>query len=301
MAETLRYPLKMLLDNQDYLKITCLKYEPPKIAPDFGADGNFSLNSSDNTYQSINPKSIEGTIILPIPDNLPASTSSTNWEASNFGPLAAGAAKVGEAVVAGSPLQGVDELMNQVNNVANAAQTGVGQKAVQTGFISAAIQQLLAQDQGANLLARQTGAVFNENTELLFRGVKMRGAFQFGFEMTPRSQNEGDQIKKIVRFFKQKMAAKKGASSGAAAGLFLKAPSVFKVEYMNGVKPHPYLNRFKICALTDLTFTFNGSNTYATYADGTPVHMQLGLTFQELTPIYDTDYDQTDGTIGVGY
>jgi hypothetical protein len=94
------------------------------------------------------------------------------------------------------------------------------------------------------------------------------------------------------------MSAKKGASSGAAAGLFLKAPNVFKIEYMSGAKPHPYLNRFKICALTDLSFTFNGSNTYATYADGTPVHMQLGLSFQELTPIYDTDYDKTDG---VGY
>ena len=298
MADTLRYPLKMLLDNQDYLKITCVKYKAPDINNNYGADGNFSLPSSDDTYSSINPQSIEGTIILPIPDNLPPTVNSTNWEASTFGPLEAGLAKVGEATVAGSPIQGLAEAVTQLNNLANAAQTGIGQKAVQTTLISKAIQQVLGQDQGANLLARRTGAVFNENTELLFRGVKMRGAFQFAFEMTPRSQQEGEQIKKIVRFFKKQMSAKKGASSGAAAGLFLKAPNVFKIEYMSGAKPHPYLNRFKICALTDLSFTFNGSNTYATYADGTPVHMQLGLSFQELTPIYDTDYDKTDG---VGY
>jgi hypothetical protein len=298
MADTLRYPLKMLLDNQDYLKITCVKYQAPGINDNFGTDGNFNLPSSDDTYSSINPQSIQGTIILPIPDNLPPTVNSTNWEASNFGPLAAGLAQIGEATVAGSPAQGLAEAVTQLNNLANAAQTGIGQKAVQTAFISKAIQQVLGQDQGANLLARRTGAVFNENTELLFRGVKMRGAFQFAFEMTPRSQQEGEQIKKIVRFFKKQMSAKKGASSGAAAGLFLKAPNVFKIEYMSGAKAHPYLNRFKICALTDLSFTFNGSNTYATYADGTPVHMQLGLSFQELTPIYDTDYDKTDG---VGY
>lgn len=301
MAETLRYPLKMLLDNQDYLKITCLKYEPPGISPDFGSDGNFNLPSSDDTYRTINPQSIQGTIILPIPDNLPASTNSANWEASNFGPLAAGTARVGETTIQSGPIEGVKQLFTELDKVGKASQTAVGQKATQSFFISQAIQQLLGQDQGVNLLGRQTGAVFNENTELLFRGLKMRGAFQFAFDMTPRSQNEGEQIKKIVRFFKKQMSAKKGASSGAAAGLFLKAPNVFKVEYMSGAKPHPYLNRFKICALTDLTFTFNGSNTYATYADGTPVHMQLGLTFSELTPIYDTDYDQTDGTIGVGY
>jgi len=301
MADTLRYPLKMLLDNQDYLKITCVKYQAPGININYGTDGNFNLPSSDDTYSSINPQSIEGTIILPIPDNLPPTVSSTNWEASTFGPLEAGLARVGEATVAGSPIQGLAEAVTQLNNLANAAQTGIGQKAVQTAFISKAIQQVTGQNQGVNLLGRQTGAVFNENTELLFRGVKMRGAFQFAFEMTPRSQQEGEQIKKIVRFFKKQMSAKKGASSGAAAGLFLKAPNVFKIEYMSGAKAHPYLNRFKICALTDLSFTFNGSNTYATYADGTPVHMQLGLSFQELTPIYDTDYDKTDGLGGVGY
>ncbi len=44
-----------------------------------------------------------------------------------------------------------------------------------------------------------------------------------------------------------------------------------------------------------------GSNTYATYSDGTPVHMQLTLQFQELTPIYAEDYDSTEGKSGVGY
>ena len=298
MADTLRYPLQLLLDNQDYLKITCVKYEAPGLNDKFGTDGNFNLPSSDDTYRTINPQTIQGTIILPIPDNLPPTVNSTYWEASTFGPLEAGLAKIGEATVAGSPAQGLAEAVTQLNNLANAAQTGIGQKAVQTAFISKAIQQVLGQDQGPNLLARRTGAIFNENTELLFRGVKIRPVFQFAFEMIPRSQKEAEQIKKIVRFFKKQMAAKKGASSGPAAGLFLKAPNVFKIEYMNGKKPHPYLNRFKICALTDLSFTFNGSNTYATYADGTPIHMQLGLTFQELTPIYDTDYDKTDG---VGY
>ena len=105
----------------------------------------------------------------------------------------------------------------------------------------------------------------------------------------------------MALFLKKEMSPRKGTQSGAAGGLFLTAPSVFKVQYMSGGKPHPYLNKFKICALQGLALNFTGSNTYATYSDGTPVHMQLSLQFQELTPIYAEDYDSTEGQTGVGY
>ena len=73
---------------------------------------------------------------------------------------------------------------------------------------------------------------------------------------------------------------------------------------MSGGKPHPYLNVFKICALTGMTVNYTGSGTYATYSDATPVHMQMGLIFQELTPIYREDYVENDGKFkltGTGY
>ena len=98
-----------------------------------------------------------------------------------------------------------------------------------------------------------------------------------------------------------KLLAKKGAEVGGGAGLFIKSPSVFKLQYMSGGKPHPYLNRFKICALQGLSLNFTGSGTYATYSDGTPVNMNLSLNFQELTPIYFEDYGSAEGKTGVGY
>jgi hypothetical protein len=47
--------------------------------------------------------------------------------------------------------------------------------------------------------------------------------------------------------------------------------------------------------------TYTGDGTYATYHDGTPVSMTMNLSFQELTPVYNEDYDNADGSIGVGY
>ena len=60
------------------------------------------------------------------------------------------------------------------------------------------------------------------------------------------------------------------------------------------------LNKFKICALTNVGINYTGSGQYASYNDsmGTPVHMQLSLNFTELEPIYREDYDQYQGGSG---
>ena len=45
-------------------------------------------------------------------------------------------------------------------------------------------------------------------------------------------------------------------------------------------------------------WTYTGGGTYATYEDGTPVHMKMDLSFTELNPIYAEDHDNVGG---VGY
>ena len=61
---------------------------------------------------------------------------------------------------------------------------------------------------------------------------------------------------------------------------------------MKGGKAHPFLNRFKSCALESINVNYTGSGTYATYPDGTPVHMKMDLTFKELNPIYAEDHEK---------
>jgi hypothetical protein len=153
------------------------------------------------------------------------------------------------------------------------------------------------------LLARSSGQIFNPNMELLFNGVTLR-SFRFSFKMTPRDENESLQIKSIIRSLKKNMAPKSG-------GNFLSTPNIFELVYRKGNRDHPFLHKFKQCALTDMSVNYTGENVYATYADGTPISMVMDLSFKELAPIYDTDYADataTDltynvngGTYGVGY
>ena len=126
----------------------------------------------------------------------------------------------------------------------------------------------------------------------------------FTFEFAPRSEAEAYQVKQIIRTFKQSMSPRSGgAGSGTNtnAGLFVSSPKVFQLEYRSGNGPHPFLNVFKPCALGDISINYTGSNTYTTYADGTPVHITMSLTFKEINPVYFEDYNTEQGKKGVGY
>ena len=81
--------------------------------------------------------------------------------------------------------------------------------------------------------------------------------------------------------------------------IFLKTPKIFQLEYIyNGDgsdtadgNTHPYLNKIKPCALTNVSVNYTPGNTYMTYADGgSMVQTTLTLSFSELEPIYDIDY-----------
>ena len=302
MADTTRfdyrYPLTKLDKSDDYLKITVLDYKPPGFVPD-GTSGNFGLPTAGE-IGGYNIKDEKGTIILPIPDEIKDSNGVT-WGTSELGPVEAILASKGQSLI-GDP-KGTLSLKNaqsSFENTLKALSTGTSQKMVAGATIGFAINKILDNRVTTTSIAsRYAGAVFNSNIELIFSSVNLRESFNFAFDIVPRSQKEAQQVKDIIRKFKKHSAAKK--SIGAATGLFLKAPEVFKLEYMNGGNPHPYLNRFKICALQGVSVNYTPSNTYATYADGAPVNMVLGLTFKELTPIYAEDYDTGVGTEGTGY
>lgn len=302
-APIFRYPLENILeDYSDYLKIDAYEYEPPGVG-DVGESFNFSIPTSDTSYQSLSTKTVVGTVILPIPQKIPNNSQSAKWGEGNLNPITAAGIGVAQETIK----DGVEGLAKGVSSfvgkVAGASQTGLGQKTIQTFFATKGVEQLLGQDGDlfGEILARETGAVINENIELLFRGIALRGSFDLSFDLAPRDEKEAQEIKKMVFFLKKQMSPRKGTQSGAAGGLFLTAPNVFKVQYMSGKKEHPYLNRYKICALNNLNLDFTASNTHATYADGTPVHMSLSLTFQELTPIYFEDYESPEASFGVGY
>ena len=89
---------------------------------------------------------------------------------------------------------------------------------------------------------------------------------------------------------------------GGATGALLRTPNIFQLQYVKGNgRDQGFLNKFKLCALQSASVNYTGDGTYATYYDGTPVSMTLDLSFQELSPVYNEDYDLRDNRGGVGF
>lgn len=295
MAE-LRYPLKNIGPQDDYFKIQVIEYK----APGLELTGGFALRTTEQALGTV--KGSLATIILPMPANI-QDNNAADWTSGTMNPLQASLANAAASAVLSDNIAGsIAESIKKFGvNIGSAVATGEGQGGVVAGSAAAAMQAALGQGDINQTISRAQGVVFNQNVELLFNGVSLRPAFQFTFDMVPRSKSESDRIKEIIRTFKQNMTPKKGDPSVAGGGLFVKAPNVFKLEYMSGRKIHPFLHRFKPCALTQMNVNYNGSAQYATYPDATPVHMQMTLQFQELSPIYAENYDEIPLTGGVGF
>ena len=295
-----RYPREIIDESDDYIRISVVNYKPPG----FGSREGFRLKSSDDPQSDLtnNLKTSVCSIILPMPQQI-QDAKTVEWGESKMNSVAAAAAGAGADVVTGKNT--IDGILRSVfGGVVNLSDTGGNLKsALAAGFAANAVNTLIGQENidPFEAVTRQTGSVLNQNQELLFRGVSLR-SHQFSWTLTPRSKAEADEIKNIIRIFKSSMSAKKqGAVADKGAGIFIQSPDVYELQYFSGKKPHPFLNVFKICALASLSVDYTATGTYATYADGTPIQVSLGLTFQELTPVYAEDYETTNGKNGVGY
>lgn len=294
----LRYPMARLEDTSDYLSIKILKYIPKGIDTQPGTF-NIATESQKVSTALKQKENILKYIYLPIPNNINDANSVT-WGADSLNPVAAAGVSLTGQVIAGQ--KSIQDVINEVlSTVTNATTKGSIQKSITQALSGTAINALGGNVSAESLISRATGQILNPNMELLFQAVNLR-TFPFVFDFAPRDAKEAKEVKLIIRTFKKAMAPKSSGSGGI--GLFVSAPDIFQLEYKKGNASHPFLNQFKPMALVDMNVNYTGSNAYATYADGTPVHMQLSLTFKELNPIYSEEYGPDydfDPNKSVGY
>ena len=270
--EKLSYPSNLQIEHQDVIKFNMLKYEPRNI----NESANQGLGSfgerSNFTSRTI------GNVFLPIPGGI-SDTNSVTWGSDEMNPLEKSLAEIANSVITGGGAAGANTLEAQTQNV----QENSG--AVRTGIAAIFTAQAIGK---SNILSRTQGAVFNPNMELLFSGPTLR-PFTFTFKLSARGKADREQIRQIIRFFKQGMAVQRTAST-----LFLKAPHTFKIQYLHKNKDHPYINLIKECALQSFTVNYTPEGNYMTFADGLMTSYEITMQFQELEPIFNDDYSKLD-------
>ena len=338
VKQNMGYPIARGPDDNtgDALLIKCIEYVPPKTGLEVstsrayaGADGSFegrNYVAGQKLQTEVSPGQFEDLkvvdsvrikndgasdrqkdakaiyyITLPIPQDVNDSNVVT-WGDDNMNIFQIAAVDAAAGLIGNSK--------ESFENAKAVLDAGIGRsigealgkdtgKAITRAIAGEAIDKLGANIRPNSVLGRSTGMILNSNLELLFSGVTLR-TFPFSINFSPRNKDESDMVVSIIKALKSSMAAKKNASQGQG-GIFLRAPDVFQLMYVDSSgRQHPFLNRFKDCALTAMTVNYTNSGTYATYNDSTPVSIRMNLTFKELNPIYFEDYKSYTGP-GVGY
>ena len=279
------YPTSIRTNKQDFIKFTAYEY----VGRSLNAAGSSSTNLNPNIgFGARNIlKNPLGSATLPIQPSI-TDSNTVQWGGEQMNALGAYAASVSYnattdiAGTGAAVLKDIDKALKSGSSESNAARLYLAGKA-------AGVE---------GLLSRVGGAVLNPNLELLFQGPQLR-PFNFTFRLSPRDAKEAEQVKYIIRFFKQTMSVK-----NSDVNLFLKAPHVFQIKYhLAGGKDHPSLNRIKLCALQSCNVDYTPDGSYMTFNDpgATMTSYNLTLQFQELEPVTEKDYNDLNDINAIGY
>ena len=271
-----RYPLDLDTSQQDTLKIVA--FERTTRDMDSGEQAKRNLGTP------------RGTIILPINGQVAADRTNVDYDENSLNFIQGAIAsnvfsaikeKNAKTAAEDSPFGQVFEKLNISKEEIN-AQIGA--------FAATKALNSLGGGQNFNSIAsRLNGTILNPNMELLFKSPSLR-SFSFQYLFLPRSRPEANQVMGIIRTLKLNMVPK------VKPNFFLGSPNVFRLEYMKGGSQHPFLNKFKDCALRTFDVQYAPLGTYATFPDGVMQAYRVNMQFTELDPVYDENYNEAVGT-----
>ena len=280
----LQYPEKLQIDKQDVIKFNMVKYSPKNFASSessgFGFSSRIQAGSKD---EAGNTRNIIGTVTLPIPGGI-SDGNLVDWGSQSMNALQIEAAKIALETINGGGKEGADAALGALDKFKqNIGDARVG---LSNYFAESAVGNT------GQLLARTQGAVTNPNMELLFNGPQLR-PFNFTFKLSPRSKKEAENVRSIIRFFKQGMSPIRTQSN-----LFLKAPHTFQIQYLHRNEEHKFINKIKECALQTCNVNYTPDGFYSAHYDGYLVTYDVSMQFQELEPVYNDEYSGITDSVG---
>ena len=309
------YPSDMLIgSDNDYVVFDFYQYNPPfnkARATQAGIknqDGEIALNQTLDAYNATgnaalydrDPKFPQLRLYMPsdVQDAFKA-----DWQGKAFGGGTAG-------ILAAAGAEGFNKLENAFKGLGesiNKAPVNAA-AALITGLTSSITGDSITTD---DVFGGISGVVRNPNTELLFEKMNLR-TFDLTFKMAPYEIQDTYNISSIIKSFKMAMLPTyqmgsdtsvfgfaPGDNKALQAG-FIKVPRVCQVTYMRGSNAHPYLPKYKMCAITDFKVNYTPDNTYSTLSDSFPVAVEIKISFMETKLVFSDDVDPNislNGTI----
>ena len=312
-SDIMKYPQDMDV-NQDHFKI--MKYNYQRKDVNASKPRRNEVQTVDGVERTVSVagdsvvgSTLMGSVLLPMPKV--TDVNGVEWGKSEL--TISGLAAIGavDKLTGGGLLAGKSEaekqndqnIKKELEELRGINPSGSSAKNFASATYTQIVSKLAGFAFGTDLdadtyLARSGGRVLNPNAEMLFQGPVIRD-FSFSFLMIARSQKEGDEIRRIIRFLKLGMAPKFRNTT------YLKNPDIFTLQYKSGKGENDVLdtvNRFNPggLALTTMAVDYAPNGYWSAYTDSQPVAVKMDLSFTELRPIYEQDQLETPAN-SVGY
>ena len=281
------------VDDPENIESTVSSIADKKVDPDTKkeiVDADKQSSQQNISYENNTEGDPLGTVTLPLQRDLRFSDNA-QYETANLGVLGgalegalngsnafAGATSNGQltstasALAASAIAKNVGELAGAaVGSIKGAPGAIVGASALSNAFegLSPAVRS-----------ATKIASAPNQRT--LFQQVQIR-SFAFTFKMIANNAREAEEIRNIIKFFRQELYPEKIPLGESGVPLGYKFPNQFEIEIKNRFDGNP---AFKIqrCYLRDVQTSFNATAT-GMYDDGNFIEADISLAFQEIVAL----------------
>lgn len=275
-----RYPREEAFQaTTDYVKLQFFKYIPP-----FGTEGGGQAGATQAQYNQSSSGVGEkySTLYLYMPEDIEGEYGG-NWEKQNFSEVARGvmstfgkgAAEAGTASALGEAFNTFETTTENFFTKGTGVANAISSILSNTNFGSVTVN---------DVFSVATGQVLNPNTEVLYRGPKMRN-FSLSFKMLPRNLKDADEIRNIIQVFKVATLPNFGGAGDKNAS-FVSLPQLVDVTFMTGNKPNEWVTQYKPAVITNFNVSYTPDGAWATGPDGAPVATKISIDFQETKMVY---------------
>ena len=160
-----------------------------------------------------------------------------------------------------------------------------GLRVMLAGMLTATLGVLPGMGGIKELYAMREGKVYSNRMEVAFTGLEKR-KFNYTFKMTPRSEEEAEEIRAIIFAFKANMLPE--LDGDYEMGRRMVVPNTFDIKYMYQGDENQYLNKISTCVLENLNVKYGGTQFQAFKGnnEGAPlVETEISLQFKEMETI----------------
>jgi|SRR6056300_539519 hypothetical protein len=239
------------------------------------------------SYKRTDKGVFQGSVTLPLQKNL-SFTDGVSYNVAELG-LIATAGELGNASLDNGRIGGAakalgSQIAAKSGTLAASALAGAGLGklvgSTGAGFLAGGVGGTSLADQAgaAAKAANRVSAAPNERTQ--FEKVNLRN-FEFSFKMIARNRAENQQIKQIVRFFREEVYPE--AILVGDAPLAYEFPNVFQIDIRNGKNGEP-APRIQRCYLESVVTNFN-STSVGLYDGEDFMEVDISLRFREITAL----------------